>query len=386
MSAAELPRFDVLPDAMTAWVIREERHGEPHQAMKLEEVPLPELGPSDVLILVMAAGVNFNGIWVCRGEPVPLSRLKTGYNFHITGSDAAGVVWKVGKAVRHWKVGDEVVVHCNVSCGQCPACNGLDPLACEEQKIWGYETNWGSFAPFARVQAQQLLPKPPHLTWEEAASYGLCLFTAYRMLVTQARLQAGENVLVWGAAGGLGIFAIQLCLLYGANPICVVSSEEKAEFCRSLGATHVLNRRHFDFSTPQGMREFGREIRLLTGGQDPDVVFEHVGRETFPTSVFVCKRFGRIVICGATSGYDLHFDVRYLWMRQKSIIGSHFANAYEASRANRLVAEKKIRPILWQTFPFERTPDALALQAQGDHMGKIAILVQAERAGLGARV
>jgi crotonyl-CoA carboxylase/reductase len=175
--------------------------------MRLEDTTMPEVGPNDVLLTVMAAGVNFNGVWVCQGKPVPLSRLKTGYDFHITGSDASGVVWKVGSAVRRWKPGDEVVVHCNVSCGQCPACNGFDPLACEEQKIWGYETNWGSFAPFAKVQAQQLLPKPAHLSWEEAASYGLCLFTAYRMLVTQAHIQAGDNVLIWGAAGGLGVFA-----------------------------------------------------------------------------------------------------------------------------------------------------------------------------------
>jgi crotonyl-CoA carboxylase/reductase len=351
--------------------------------MRLEDTTMPEVGPNDVLLTVMAAGVNFNGVWVCQGKPVPLSRLKTGYDFHITGSDASGVVWKVGSAVRRWKPGDEVVVHCNVSCGQCPACNGFDPLACEEQKIWGYETNWGSFAPFAKVQAQQLLPKPAHLSWEEAASYGLCLFTAYRMLVTQAHIQAGDNVLIWGAAGGLGVFAIQLCRLYGANPICVVSSDDKIDFCRSLGAEQIINRRQFDLSTTEGMREFGKEIRRRTSGQDPDIVFEHVGQATFPTSVFVCKKFGRIVICGATSGYELDFDVRYLWMRQKSIIGSHFANYYEADRANRLVIEKKIQPVLWKTFPFERTPEAQVLQGEADHMGKIAVLVQAEKAGLG---
>lgn len=203
------------------------------------------------------------------------------------------------------------------------------------------------------------------------------------MLVTQAHIQAGDNVLVWGTADGLGVFALQLCKLYGANPIGVVSSDDKIEFCRSLGATHVINRRQFDLATTEGMHEFGKEIRRRTGGQDPDVVFEHVGQATFPTSVYVCKKFGRIVICGATSGYELDFDVRYLWMRQKSTIGSHFANYYKADRANRLVIEKKLNSVLWKTFAFDRTPEAQCLQGESDHMGKIAVLVQAEREGLG---
>lgn len=379
------PESAAVRPTMQAWVIREERHGAPAEAMRLEDVSVPDIGPDEALIAVKAAGVNFNGAWVCRGVPVPLSRLKTGSDFIITGSDASGVVVRVGSAVRNWRPGDEIVVHCNMSCGQCPVCNGLDPLACNDQKIWGYETNWGAFAPYALVQARQLLRKPPDLSWEESASYALCLFTAYRMLGTQARIQPGENVLIWGAAGGLGVFAVQLCRLFGANPICVVSSPDKAALCRTLGAEHIIDRREFDLSTTTGMRAFGGEIRRLTRGQDPDVVFEHVGRATFPTSVYVCKRFGRVVICGATSGYDLHFDVRYLWMRQKTIIGSHFANYYEAEKANQLVIEGKIRPVLSHTFPFDRVPAAQALQEDGDHVGKIAVLVQSPQLGRGRR-
>ena len=385
MAAVPVRDPHALPAEMDAWVIREDRHGAPADAMVVERTPLPEVGPNEVLVKVMAAGVNFNGAWLCRGLPVPLSRLKTGYDFHITGSDASGIVVKVGSAVRRWKVGDEVVVHCNQSCGECPTCMGRDPLACEEQRIWGYETNWGSFAEYAKVQSTQLLEKPAKLSWEEAASYGLCLFTAYRMLVTQARVQAGDNVLIWGAAGGLGVFAVQICLLYGANPICVVSSHAKADLCRELGATHVVDRSGFDLSTQEGMRSFGREVRKAGGGQDPDIVFEHVGQATFPTSVFVCRKFGKIVICGATSGYELNFDVRYLWMRQKTIIGSHFANSYEADRANRLVMDGKIRPILWKTFGFHEAPAAQALQEHSDHLGKIAILVGANAPGQGRR-
>jgi crotonyl-CoA carboxylase/reductase len=238
------PELGALPELMQAVVIRKEREGEPERSMQLEEVPIPEIGPAEVLVLVMAAGVNFNGVWAAQGRPVSVFKMHK-EPFHIAGSDASGIVWKVGKDVRRWKVGDEVVVHCNQSCGQCPECNGLDPMACSEQKIWGYETSWGSFAQFTRVQAQQLVQKPKSLGWEDAASYGLTFFTAYRMLVGQAQVKPGDNVLVWGAAGGLGIFAIQLCRVLGANPIAVVSSPDKIELVRALGAEMVVNRREY---------------------------------------------------------------------------------------------------------------------------------------------
>ncbi len=366
-----------LPEKMLAVTIRKEREGDPQTAMQVEEVSIPEVGATEVLVLTMAAGVNFNGVWAARGKPVSVFKMHN-EPYHVAGSDASGIVWKVGSDVRRWKPGDQVVIHCNQSCGQCPECNGLDPMACEQQKIWGYETSHGSFAQFTKVQSQQLVPKPPHLSWEEAASYGLTYFTAFRMLVSQAKVRAGDNVLVWGAAGGLGIFAVQLCKLMGANPVAVVSSPDKAALVREYGASMIIDRNQFDFSKGvEASRAFGNEIRRLTGGRDVDIVFEHVGRETFATSVLVAKRFGKIVICGATSGYELTFDVRYLWMRQKTIIGSHFANAYQCERANRLVLEKKIKPVLDQVFPFDKVAEAHQLMAENKHKGKLGIRVQA---------
>jgi crotonyl-CoA carboxylase/reductase len=383
-----VPPVGETPQRMLACTIRKEREGEPRDSMRVEEVPLPEIGPSEALVLVMAAGVNFNGVWAAQGKPVSVFKMHK-EPFHIAGSDAAGIVWKVGSDVRRWKPGDEVVVHCNQSCGQCPECNGLDPMACSEQKIWGYETSWGSFAQFTRVQAQQLVRRPQRLSWEESASYGLTYFTAYRMLVDRAEVKPGDHVLVWGAAGGLGIFAVQLARLMGAHPIAVVSSPSKAELVKQLGATMVVNRSEFDFVRKPGdgpeqlkhrqseLKRFGGAIRALTGGRDPDIVFEHVGRETFGASVFLAKRFGKIVICGATSGYDLEFDVRHLWMRQKSIIGSHFANAYQAERANELILDGRIRPVLDRVYPFAATPEAHQVMKENRHQGKLAIRVQA---------
>lgn len=395
LTLAEPLTLGTLPATMPAFVIRPETEGEPDQAMRLEEVPTPEPGPDEVVVRVMAAGVNYNGVWAALGRPLSVFTLHK-EPFHIAGSDASGVVWRVGANVHRWHPGDEVVVHCNQSCGECPECNGLDPMACSEQRIWGYETSWGSFAQFCRVQAQQLLPKPRHLTWEEAASYGLVYFTAYRMLVDRARIRAGQNILVWGGGGGLGSMAVQICRLYSANAIAVVSSDEKAALTRALGATAAINRSEFDLvkrpdeSPEQGrhrvseMRRFGRRIRELTGGRDVDIVFEHVGSATFPTSVFVCSRFGQVVICGATAGYNLEFDVRYLWMRQKSIIGSHFANAYECQQANELIVQRKIQPVVGDVFPFEDVPRAHQVMRHNQHAGKMVILVGAARRGSGA--
>ena len=379
----------VLPESMKAWVIREERHGEPMKAFQIEDMPIPDIGATEVLVLVMAAGVNYNNVWAALGRPVKVSQLHKDVDHHIGGSDASGIVWKVGREVKRWKVGDEVVIHCNQSCGQCPECNGLDPLACSQQKIWGYETSWGSFAQFTKVQSQQLLPKPKHLTWEESASYALVYLTAYRMLIDKCEMKAGDNVLVWGAAGGLGCFAIQLCRLAGANAIGIVSSDAKKKLVMELGAVGAVNRKEFDFArrsneTPEQektriseTRRLGKVLREMWKGSDADIVFEHVGQETFPASVLLAKTFGKIVTCGATSGFNLDFDVRYLWMRQKTILGSHFCNAYEANRANQLIVEKKIQPVLGKVFPFEGCAEAHQVMYENKHSGNMVVLVQA---------
>jgi crotonyl-CoA carboxylase/reductase len=377
------------PDTMEAWVIRPDRLGDPLDAMRLERIEVPEPGPGEVLVRVMAAGVNYNGVWASLGLPVSIFRY-TGYDFHIAGSDASGVVERIGPGVTRWQPGDEVVIHCNQSCGECAECNGLDPMACTQQRIWAYESNWGSFAEYCKVQAQQLLHKPPRLSWEEAASYGLTYFTAYRMLVDRAQIRAGDNVLVWGAGGGLGTFAVQLCRLYGANAIAVVSSDDKIDLVRELGAHAVVDRRQFALQDPDTgernfdeIKRFGKAVREATGGADCDVVFEHVGAATFFTSVFVCRTFGKVVICGATSGFALDFDVRYLWMRQKTILGSHFANAYECERANRLIAEGKIDPVLSRVFEWSECPQPHQMMKENRHVGKMVVLVGAEAEGQG---
>ena len=384
-----------LPKTMAAWVIRQEREGEPRDAFQVEEIEVPEPGAFEVVVRVMAAGVNYNNVWAALGKPVSIFRYHPEEDHHIGGSDASGIVWKVGAGVTRWKPGDEVVVHCNQASYEDPEVHGLDPLAAPSQKIWGYETSWGSFAQFTKVQAQQLLSKPKALTWEEAASYGLVYFTAYRMLITRCKLQAGKKVLIWGAAGGLGVFATQLCAAAGAESVGVVSSAEKGELVKRLGAVDYIDRNEFSGMMRTGeetadeekarfgvSREFAKRVKEILGDA-PDIVFEHVGKATFPTSVFTVKPFGKVVICAGTTGFNLDFDVRYLWMKQKEILGSHFANAYECMKANELIESGQIRPVLWRTLGFEGVAEAHQLMLENKHLGKIAILVGADAEGEG---
>jgi crotonyl-CoA carboxylase/reductase len=384
-----------LPDTMAAWVIRQEREGEPRDAFQIEEIEVPEPGAFEVIVRVMAAGVNYNNVWAALGKPVSVFRYHPNEDHHIGGSDASGIVWKVGEGVTKWQPGDEVIIHCNQASYEDIEVHGLDPLAAPSQQIWGYETSWGSFAQFTKVQAQQLIPKPKNLTWEESASYGLVYFTAYRMLIDQCNLQAGHRVLIWGAAGGLGVFATQLCKITGAQCVGVVSSSEKGGLVERLGATGWIDRNEYAGMMRKGgespdeekarfkeSRRFAKAVGEVLGGQ-PDVVFEHVGQATFPTSVFTVKPFGKVVICAGTTGYNLDFDVRYLWMRQKQIIGSHFANAYECYKANELIEQGLIRPVLWRTMPFDQVGEAHQLMRENKHLGKIAILVGAKSEGEG---
>jgi len=395
----EIPPLGHVPAKMYGWVIRRERHGEPEKAMQIEVVETPTISPDEVLILVMAAGVNYNGVWAALGKPISTFDYHKA-PYHIAGSDAAGVVWAVGAKVKRFKVGDEVVVHCNQDDGDDEECNGGDPMNSPSQRIWGYETPDGSFAQFSRVQSRQVMHRPRHLSWEESACYTLTLATAYRMLFGHRPhiLRPGHNVLVWGASGGLGSMAIQLIATAGANPIGIISDESKRDFVMQLGAKGVINRNQFDCwgqlpdvddseaynAYLKKVRAFGKAIWDITGkGNDVDFVFEHPGEATFPVSCFVVKRGGMVVFCAGTTGYNLTFDARFVWMRQKRIQGSHFANLLQASQANELVIERRIDPCMSEVFSWADIPRAHTKMWKNQHKpGNMAVLVNAKRPGL----
>ncbi|RVX38765.1 crotonyl-CoA carboxylase/reductase [Nonomuraea polychroma] len=379
---------------------------DPRKSVHLRDVPTPELGLGEALVAVMASSVNYNTVWSSIFEPVPTFGFLERYGrrnelarrhdlpYHVIGSDMAGVVLRTGAGVNAWKPGDEVVAHCLSVELESPDGHG-DTMLDSEQRVWGFETNFGGLAEIALVKANQLMPKPPHLTWEEAASSGLVNSTAYRQLVSRngAGMKQGDNVLIWGASGGLGSYATQLALVGGANPICVVSSEEKAGICRAMGAEAIIDRQAEDYrfwsdertQDPKEWRRFGKRIRELTGGEDVDIVFEHPGRETFGASVYVARKGGTIVTCASTSGYMHEFDNRYLWMSLKRIIGSHFANYREAWEANRLIVKGKIHPTLSTVYPLEQAGQAAHDVHRNLHKGKVGVLALAPREGLGVR-
>lgn len=382
------------------------REKDPRRSLHLDEVALPELGPGEALVAVMASAINYNTVWSSIFEPVSTFRFLERYGrmspltkrhdlpYHVLGSDLAGVVLRTGPGVHAWKAGDEVVAHC-LSVELESADGHNDTMLDPEQRIWGFETNFGGLADIALVKSNQLMPKPAHLSWEEAASPGLVNSTAYRQLVSRngAGMKQGDNVLIWGASGGLGSYATQFALNGGATPICVVSSEDKAQICRDMGADLVIDRKAEGFKfwkdehnqDPREWNRFGKLIRELTGGEDVDIVFEHPGRETFGASVYVTRKGGTIVTCASTSGFVHEYDNRYLWMNLKRIVGSHFANYREAWEANRLVAKGKIHPTVSRTYSMEETGQAAFDVHRNLHQGKVGVLCLAPEEGLGVR-
>ena len=380
------------------------RDKDPRTSMHLDDVPTPQLAAGEALIAVMASSINYNTVWTSIFEPVSTFGFLEKYGrlnsdtkrhdlpYHVIGSDAAGIVLRVGPGVSAWKPGDQVVAHCLSVELESPLGHN-DTMLDPEQRIWGFETNFGGLAELAIVKSNQLLPKPAHLTWEEAASPGLVNSTAYRQLVSRngAGMKQGDVVLIWGASGGLGSYATQYALNGGAIPVCVVSSPEKADLCRAMGAELIIDRNAEDYrfwkdehtQDPKEWQRLGKQIRSLTGGDDVDIVFEHPGRETFGASVYVAKKGGTIVTCASTSGYMHEYDNRYLWMNLKRIIGSHFANYREAYEANRLIAKGMIFPTVSKTFTLEQSGQAAFEVHRNAHQGKVGVLCLAPEEGLG---
>jgi crotonyl-CoA reductase len=376
---------------------------DPRKSLHVGEVALPELAPDEAVVAVMASAINFNTVWTSIFEPLPtfgfLDRLgkeskwgaRHALDHHVVGSDGAGVVLRVGSAVRNWAAGDRVTLHCNYVDDQDPSSHD-DSMLGSNQRIWGFETNFGGLADLTVVKANQLMPKPTHLSWEEAAINALCNSTAYRMLVSRngAAMKQGDVVLVWGASGGLGSFAVQHVMNGGGKPVGVVSSPQKVELLRDLGVEAVIDRRAQGYrfwadehtQDESEWRRLGKDIRGLAG-EDPDIVFEHPGRQTMGASVFVCKRAGMIVTCAATSGYMIEYDNRHLWMKLKTIKGSHFANYREAWDANRLVCMGKVVPPLSAVYPLEEVGEAAYQVHHNLHEGKIGVLCLAPTEGLG---
>jgi crotonyl-CoA carboxylase/reductase len=402
----ELPPVGVVPPTMRAQVVRQDRFGDPATAFQPEVLQTPRIGLDEVLIAVMAAGINYNNVWAARGYPVNqiATRQKRGEpeDFHVGGSDASGIVYAVGEHVRGIEIGQHVVIHPGVWNPDDPwIARGKDPMIAPSANIWGYDTNYGAFGQFARVQAHQVMPKAEHLSWEEAAAPTLVGTTAYRMMHGWAgnTVQDGDLVLVWGGSGGLGTQASQLVKAAGGRAVAVVSDNERGEYAMKYGAIGYINRREFshwgeppriDDAAGQkewnaGARAFGKKVWEIAGSrEDPAIVFEHPGAATIPTSIFLCQPGGMVVICAGTTGFDAMVDLRYHWTRQKRLQGSHGTNDEQANAYNDLVRNGAIDPCVGRILPFTDIPQAHAAMGRGeDVFGNMTILLGANEPGLG---
>lgn len=402
----ELPPLGEVPEQMWAQVVRQSRFGEPAEAFQRELVPVPSLKPGEALVAVMAAGINYNNVWAARGTPIDViaERQRRGepWDFHVGGSDAAGIVYAIGPGMSSVRVGDQVIVHPGSWDPDDPwVVAGKDPMLASSAKIWGYNTNFGSFGQFAVAQAHQLLPKAEQLTWEEAAAPTLVGATAYRMLHGWPghTAEKGDLVLVWGGSGGLGTQAIQIARAAGADAVAVVSDDERGRYCVGLGALGYLNRREFThWGVPPHWdapaygewlaeaRRFRKALGNVVGDRrSPRIVFEHPGEATLPTSVFVCAPGGMIVICAGTSGYTGVTDLRYQWVMQKRLQGSHGANDEQSAAYNELVSSGQVSPALGEVAEFDELGRVHQEMAEGREVfGNRVVLVGAATRGTGA--
>ncbi|MDA1096762.1 MAG: zinc-binding dehydrogenase [Chloroflexi bacterium] len=324
-----------------------------YDVLQWKDVPDLKAGPTDVVIQVKATAVNYNDIWGRRGAPqqVPLP--------HISGSDASGIVVEVGSAVTTVKTGDEVVVHCGR-----PASGNRDG---QEYNIWGYD--WpaldGAHAEYVKVPAENVVPKPTNVTFEEAASFPLVLVTAWRKLVNKANIKPGDDVLIWGAAGGLGVMAIQIAKLFHAHAIAVASTDEKLELCKNLGAEYLINRR------TQDVRQ---EMRNILGRRGADIVFEHPGQATIGLSVQLAKWGGIVVTSGATSGYDGTIDLRHIFFRQVSLVGSTLGTVSELRDSLDMVQAGHIKPVIHAVLPMKDGGEGQRMVEEDEAAGKVVLV------------
>jgi NADPH:quinone reductase-like Zn-dependent oxidoreductase len=332
-------------------------HGGP-EVVNVEDVPEPAPGPGEVIVAVKAAALNHLDLWVRRGWP----GLRLSFP-HVLGSDVAGVVEAVGAGVEGVAAGDAVVVNPSLGCGRCERCLSGEENLCARFAILGEHVP-GGMAEKLAVPARNVLPKPSSLSFEEAAAVPLTFMTAWHALVARARLCAGETVLVHAAGSGVGVAAVQIAKLLGARVVATGGSDAKLERARALGADEVVNYETGDFV---------REVKRLTDRRGVDVVFEHVGKKTWEGSILSVATGGRIVTVGATTGHDPPTDLRHVFYRQLSILGSTMGTAAELAEVLRRVSEGKLRPVVDRVLPLAAVREAHALLADRAQFGKIVL-------------
>jgi NADPH:quinone reductase-like Zn-dependent oxidoreductase len=333
-------------------------HGDP-DVLRYTEVAEPKIGSTEVLVRVRACALNHLDLWVRRGLPgisIPLP--------HIPGSDIAGEVARVGEHVTRVKVGQRVLLAPGISCGQCPQCLAGEDNLCRRYTLFGYMVD-GGCAEFVKSPEVNVIPIPGDLSFEEAAAVPLVFLTAWHMLITRAKLRPGEDLLVLGAGSGVGSAAVQIGKLIGARVLATAGSDAKLAKARELGADEVIN---------HSRQKIADEVKRLTDRRGVDVVFEHVGTATWEASLMSLAPSGRLVTCGATTGYQAHVDIRYLFSRNLSILGSYMGSKAELYDVLKLIAARKLHAVIDRTMPLEECARAHELMERREQFGKIVLL------------
>jgi NADPH:quinone reductase-like Zn-dependent oxidoreductase len=339
--------------------IQFQQHGGP-EVLKYIDAPDPTVRPNEVLVRVRACALNRLDLWVRQGipgVPIPLP--------HIPGSDVAGEIAQIGPEVTTVRVGQRVVLAPGVTCGKCAACLAGRDNRCRQFTNLGYLID-GGCAEFVRAPEVNCLPYPENLSIEQAAAVPLVFQTAWHMLLARAELQPGEDVLILGAGSGVGVAAIQIAKFFGARVIATAGTDEKLAKARELGADHVINHKS------QKIRD---EVRRITGKRGVDVVFEHVGTATWDDSLASLATSGRLVTCGATTGYDAKVDLRFLFSRQLSLLGSYMGTKNDLRTVMKLVAAGRLKPIVDRVFPLAEAAAAHAYLESGAQFGKVVLTV-----------
>lgn len=373
----EIPPLGYVPKYMYAWTLRDERLGKPITAYQKEVVEIPKLRENDVLVLNYTCGINYNGVWAALGHPKNVVKNQGIYeqdpvDFFICGSESCGVVYAVGEKVTNVKVGDKVIctgVQYDPNCELYKKVH--DPRVSPSFRIWGYEGNWGAFAQFSKVIDIQCVKKSEKLSDLTAGSVMATGATIHNMLKGWSgnEIQPGDVVLIWGGSGGLGSNAIPIVKAFGAIPVAVVSNDERGQYCMELGAKGYINRTKYthwgllssDYYEEEKVAQwlksvagFRKELyRILGTRKDPDIVVEHPGSDTLPTSMFLCAKKGMVVLCGATSGYVGSLDLRYLWLGVKRLQGSHAGLTSDIEGYMHMIEEGRINPKTDVVFGFD---------------------------------
>ena len=337
-----------------------QNHGGP-EVLEVTDVPDSKINPNEVLIEVRACALNHLDVWVRNGLPgikIPLP--------HILGNDVAGVVREVGELVSWVNAGDEVMSQPGVSCGHCAECLAGRDNMCDEYDMIGYRRD-GGYAELVAVPGVNVIPKPKNLSWAEAAALPLVTLTAWHMLVKRAQVQPGEDVLVHAAGSGVGSLGIQIAKLHGARVIATASSESKLEKARELGADEIINYSSDDWP---------KQVKRLTGGRGVDIVFEHTGDATWPGSILSLKKGGRLVTCGATSGFDARTDLRHVFYRHLTILGSMMGSKADLLAAMKFIESGQIRAVVDRTLPLAEARKAHELMEDRAQFGKLVLLIE----------